>query len=173
MRPLPRWTDVNRGAKVIFMEAAMFELKSGNPVCPEYEQDLVLWYQHQIELLRERRFDQVDVENLIEELRIAMNKERRELASRLEVLLMHLLKCQFQHHRISGSWLGTLAEQRSAIADLFEDSPSLRPSLIHVAAKKYPAAVRRAMHEARLAKAVFPESNPYSEGQLLDPDFVP
>jgi hypothetical protein len=173
MHPLSRWTDVNRGAKVIFMEAAMLELKPDNPVCGDYEQDLVLWYQRQIELLRERRFDQVDVENLIEELRFAMNKERRELASRLEVLLMHLLKCQFQHHRISGSWLGTLDEQRSKIAGLLEDSPSLASTVIQVADKMYPLAVRGAARETRLPKTIFPEANPYSKQQLLDLDFVP
>jgi hypothetical protein len=173
MHSLSRWTDADCGAKVIFMEAAMLELKQNDPGFTDYEQDLVLWYERQIELLRERRFDQIDVEHLIEELQGAMNKERRELGSRLEVLLMHLLKCQFQHYRVSGSWLGTFAEQRSGIADLLEASPSLRATFIHVATKKYPTAVRRAMHETRLPKSVFPVANPYSAQQLLDLDFVP
>ncbi|MET0855330.1 MAG: DUF29 domain-containing protein [Telluria sp.] len=151
----------------------MLELKSGEPARVEYEQDLVLWYQHQIALLRERRFDELDVENLIEELRGAMSKERRELASRLKVLLMHLLKCQFQHSRISGSWLGTLTTQRDEIEKLLESSPSLRPSLMQVAEKAYPIAVRLAVHETGLPESVFPVSNPYSAGQLLDLDFVP
>jgi hypothetical protein len=155
------------------MEAAMLELKSDEPVRADYEQDMVLWYQHQIELLRERRFDQLDVDNLIEELRFAMNKERRELASRIEVLLMHLLKCQFQHHRISGSWLGTLDEQRTQIAHLLEDSPSLANSLVQLADKAYPLAVRSAARETRLPQAVFPTDNPYSSQQLLDLNFVP
>lgn len=151
----------------------MLELKSDATLHAGYEQDLVLWYEDQIALLRERRFDELDVENLIEELRAAMIKERRELASRLRVLLMHLLKCQFQHHHISGSWLGTLVEQRSEIEILLADSPSLRATVMQVADKMYPLAVRSAAHETRLATSVFPSSNPYSRDQLLDYDFVP
>lgn len=151
----------------------MLELKSDATVHADYEQDLVLWYEGQIALLRERHFDALDVENLIEELRAAMIKERRELASRLRVLLMHLLKCQFQHHRISGSWLGTLTEQRSEIESLLEDSPSLRATVMQVADKVYPVAVRLAAYETRLPASVFPSSNPYSKDQLLDFGFVP
>lgn len=151
----------------------MLELKTDAKVHADYEQDLVLWYQDQIALLAERRFDELDVENLIEELRAAMVKERRELASRLRILLMHLLKCQFQHHRISGSWLGTLTEQRSEIETLLADSPSLRTTVMQVADKVYPVAARLAAHETRLAISVFPKSNPYSKDELLDYDFVP
>jgi len=151
----------------------MLELKTDTPASAEYEQDQVLWYQQQIELLRERRFDQIDVENLIEELRYAMNKERRKLGSRLEILIMHLLKCQFQHHRISGSWRGTLNEQRNKIADLLEDSPSLANTVVQVAEKAYPRAVCVAALETGLPETTFPASNPYSQQQLLDHGFVP
>ncbi len=151
----------------------MLELKTDSPASAEYEQDQVLWYQQQIELLRERRFDQLDVENLIEELRYTMNKERRELASRLEVLLMHLLTCQFQRHRISRSWMRTLDEQRNSIGDVLEDSPSHVNTVDQVVEKVYPRAVRGAARETRLPETTFPASNPYSRQQLLDPDFVP
>jgi hypothetical protein len=86
---------------------------------------------------------------------------------------MHLLKCQFQHQRISGSWLGTLGEQRSEIELLLEESPSLGQSLMQVAAKAYPRAVRREAAETRLPPTTFPAANPYSRDQLLDLDFVP
>lgn len=151
----------------------MLELKSDKQANADYEQDLVVWYERQIELLCERRFDQLDLENLIEELRGAVAKDRRELASRLEVLLMHLLKCQFQHRRISRSWIATLDEQRSEIAKLLEESPSLGSSVMQVATKVYPAAVRRAARETRLQRTDFPPANPYSKDQLFDVDFVP
>jgi hypothetical protein len=170
---MSRWTDTNGGAKVIFLEAAMLELKPDEPVCADYEQDLVLWYEHQVELLRERRFEQLDLVRLIEELEAIVKCQRRELASRLEVLLMHLLKCQFQHRRISGSWLGTLAEQRSEIAKLLEESPSLVPSVTHLADKVYPKAVQRAAAETRLKRDTFPVANPYSIEQVFNDDFVP
>jgi hypothetical protein len=173
MRPMSRWTDMRRGAKVIFMEVAMLELKTDKTAGVEYEQDLALWYQRQAELLRERRFDQLDLDNLIEELEAAVRNLRRELASRLEVLLMHLLKCQFPHQRISGSWLGTLGEQRSEIDKLIEENPSLGPTVMQVAEKVYPKSVRRAAIETRLPRTAFPAVNPYSREQLFDFDFVP
>lgn len=151
----------------------MLELKTDKAVSGEYEQDLALWYARQAELLRERRFDELDLENLIEELEVAGKNLKRELHSRLRVLLMHLLKCQFQHDHISGSWRGTLHEQREELRDLLKDSPSLSPSVMQVAAKVYRAAVERAASETGLPETTFPASNPYTRDQLLDPHFIP
>ena len=151
----------------------MLELKTDQAVGAEYEQDLASWYARQAELLREHRFDQLDLENLIEELEVAGENLRRELHSRVRVLLMHLLKCQFQHERISGSWRGTLVEQRDEISDLMRDSPSFGPSVMEVAVKEYPQAVRRAAAETGLPESAFPAAIPYSRDQLLDPHFIP
>jgi hypothetical protein len=60
----------------------MLELNADKPACADYEQDLMLWYERQVELLRERRFDQLDLANLIEELEGTVKSHRRELASR-------------------------------------------------------------------------------------------
>lgn len=151
----------------------MLELKADKAVDAEYEQDLASWYARQAELLRERRFDELDLDNLIGELEAAVGNLRRELSSRLEVLLVHLLKCEFQRQRLSRSWLSTLDEQRSQIAKLLEENPSLRPGLMLVAAKVYPLAVRRAATQTGLPRSTFPQVNTYSKDQLLDFDFVP
>jgi hypothetical protein len=151
----------------------MLELEEYISSVPDEPPDLVQWYERQIALLRERRFDELDLANLIEELEGIVKCQRRELGSRLTVLLMHLLKCQYQHQRISGSWLGTLSEQRSEIGLLLEESPSFAPGLMAVADKVYPAAARRAADETRLAQSTFPTANPYTREQLLDFDFVP
>jgi hypothetical protein len=151
----------------------MLELKTDDAVGAEYEQDLALWYARQAELLRDRRFDELDVKNLIEELEAAVGSLRRELSSRIEVLLIHLLKCAFQRHRLSRSWLSTLDEQRSQIAKLLEENPSLRPGVMFVAAKVYPLAVRRAATQTGLPRSTFPQAIPYSKDQLFDFDFVP
>jgi hypothetical protein len=170
---LSRWPDVNRGATVVLREAAMLELKTDKHPEAEYEQDLAVWYQRQADLLRERRFDQIDLENLIEELEVAGKNLHRELKSRLRVLIMHLLKCQFQHERISGSWRGTLSEQRDEIRDLIEENPSLSPGVMQVAAKVYAGAMQRAASETGLTESSFPAANPYSRDQLLDRHFIP
>ncbi len=151
----------------------MLELKADNAVDAEYEQDLALWYARQAELLRQRRFGELDLDNLIEELEVAGKNLRRELHSRLRVLLMHLLKCEFQHERISGSWRGTPAEQRDEISDLVRDSPSFRPSIMEIATQEYPKAVHRAAEETGLPESTFSSAIPYSRDQLLDKHFIP
>lgn len=151
----------------------MLELKTDSPVTTDYEQDLAVWYQRQAELLRARRFNELDLANLIEELDVAVGNLRKELANRLEALIMHLLKCQFQRERLCGSWKGMLTEQRSTIGRHLEESPSLRPLVMPLAEKVYPAAARRAADETGLAIGGFPTFNPYTRDQMLDMDFLP
>ncbi len=151
----------------------MLELKSDKREDVEYDKDLALWYQRQADLLRAGRFDEIDLGNLIEELEVSVRNLRRELSSRLEVLIMHLLKCQFQHDRISRGWLGTLGEQRSEIDKLLADNPSLAPGVMQVATKVYPRAARRAATDTGLAQSSFPPVNPYSQAQLFDDAYVP
>lgn len=151
----------------------MLELKTDRSQHADYEHDLMSWYEHQIALLRQRRLSDLDLDNLIAELDGSIGSLRKELGSRLEVLLMHLLKCQYQHSRLSKSWVHTLDEQRSELDKLLEESPSLKPRVEEVAAKVYPRAVRRAARDTRLELKMFPETIPFTRQQLVDEDFVP
>jgi hypothetical protein len=140
---------------------------------PHYEQDFDLWLRAQARLLRERKFELLDVDNLVEEVESMGGSLHRELKSRLSVILLHLLKLQFQPGHRSNNWLGTLAEQHSEIELLLEQSPSLARHVAEYAQRGYRHAVRKAALETGLAAASFPTTNPYSEAQLLDPDFYP
>lgn len=151
----------------------MSELKTDRQDSADYEADMVLWFEHQIALLRQRRFTELDLENLIEEPESIVKHEHRALKSRIRVLLMHLLNCQFQHDHISGSWLGTLDEQRFQIDQLLKDSPSLVPGLERVVAEAYPDAARRAASETGLDPKVFPKASPFTIAQILNVEFVP
>lgn len=150
------------------MTAVVPELAS-----PDYEEDAVAWLENQIGLLRARKFDQLDIGNLLEELESIVRNERHELKSRLEVLILHLLKCQFQPSKRSGSWMGTINEQRSRLEDLLEDSPSLRRLIPEWVDALYARAARHAASETGLPRATFPESLPYTIAQLLDDNFLP
>ena len=88
-----------------------------------YDRDLLAWAEHQAAQLRAGRIDQVDMEHLIEEIEAMAGNLRRELKSRLRVLLAHLLKWQFQPRRRSRSWAATIAEQRAEIEDLLRGKP--------------------------------------------------
>jgi len=150
-----------------------FRPPDDTPDPADYESDFSLWIERQVELLLEKKFEQLDLEHIIEELNDMAGKLRRELKSRLRILIMHLLKCEFQPERKSGSWLGTLAEQRDEIEDIIEDSPSLARHIQQYADRVYTAARDRAALETGLPRSSFPAANPYSKDQLLDSDFIP
>jgi hypothetical protein len=139
----------------------------------DHEADFLLWTSAQIELLRAKQFDRIDLENIIEELDSMARAEKRELEHRIERLITHLLKCQLQPGHISGSWLGTIREQRYRIAKLLEAMPSLKPLLEQYIATAYGHAAARAADETRLPRSALPSTMPFTKEQLLEPDYLP
>lgn len=138
-----------------------------------YDDDMVLWIDGQIQLLVAARYSELDVENLVGELESMKNKELRTLRNRLRVLIMHLLKCEFQKSYPQNKWRSTLIEQRERISDLLKDSPSLRRVLAEYVHQNYSVARKIAVLETRLPISTFPTENPYSVAQILDQDFTP
>lgn len=70
-----------------------------------YEADVVAWANEQAALLRAGRFDQLDLANIAEEIEDVGKSEKRELASRISVLLAHLLKWKYQPNLRSSSYM--------------------------------------------------------------------
>jgi len=142
-------------------------------IAPAYEQDRHAWATHTATLLRQGRMKEVDLTHLTEELDSMGASERRELYSRLKVLLAHLLKWRYQPERRSDSWGYTIDEQRDQILYLLRQSPSLKPTVPDVVEEAYPTARRFAARETRLPPATFPERSPFTVDQILDPDYWP
>lgn len=136
-----------------------------------YETDFVGWAERQVHLLRAEEFESVDWAHLIEEIEGLGISQQNELRNRLKVLIMHLLKYQFQPERRSRSWQVTIVDQRIEIADLLEMNPSLRPRFAIFVASVYPVAVKRAANETGLPRSTFPSESPYSVDQLMDDEF--
>lgn len=138
-----------------------------------YDEDFLEWTQQQAEYLRKGHWAGLDVENLVEELEASGRSEQRELGSYLQVLLMHLLKCQYQPERRTKSWDDTLSNCRDKIQDCLEDTPSLRrfledPEWLE---KYYRRACRDAAKETKKPAEIFPAECPYTLEQILDPNF--
>ena len=95
-----------------------------------HENDFFAWTQEQAYLLRNGQIHQIDVVNIAEEIEDMGRSEKRELESRLEVLIMHLLKWQFQPNLRSRSWQLTIKEQRIRLEKLLKENPSLNPFFI-------------------------------------------
>jgi hypothetical protein len=143
------------------------------PLLPEYSRDFALWLRAQAALLRERKFDLLDVDHLADEVEHMGKNLHRELKSRLRVVLIHLLKCKFQANLRSSHWLATLDDQRDQVIELIEQSPSLEPHVAGYANAMYARAVTRAARETGSPASSFPPSNPFSQAELLDPDYLP
>jgi hypothetical protein len=132
-----------------------------------YEKDFYKWAISQAELLRSGKLVAADIENIAEEIESMGRSEKRELISRLEVLLMHLLKWKFQPSLQSKSRLFTIKEQRIRIINHLEDNPSLKGKLTEIMPKAYKLARIAAMRETGLEESIFPEMCPYSFEQAM------
>ena len=138
-----------------------------------YEADYLKWIETTVEKLRSRDFSDVDWENLIEEIESMGRTERKSFKSNLIVVLIHLLKWQFQPELRSRSWKSSIVEHRRRICDDIEDSPSLKLYLQEVFDKCYSDAVKIASIETGLPLEVFPQLSPYTSVEILDSNFLP
>ncbi len=140
-----------------------------------YEKDFYAWTMQTVKALRERAFDNLDIDHLAEEVESMGKSDFRELKNRLIVLIAHLLGWEHQENQRSSSWQGTIREQRNSIEDVLEDSPSLYRLIegLMTEDRLYIRAVNIAALETGIAKKAFPEHCPYSVTQLMDHDFLP
>lgn len=138
-----------------------------------YDDDFHAWALEQAALVRAHRFEALDIENVAEELEGLAKSQVSELRSRLDTLLVHLLKWEFQPSKRTRSWAGTIARQRSLIPDHLKDNPSLKPRLAELYERAYRTGRPGAVAETDLPMRAFPVENPYTLSQALDHDFWP
>lgn len=138
-----------------------------------YDADFYAWTQEQVKLLREGRWAEVDLSNLIEEIESLGKQERRELENRLTILLGHLLKWQFQSDIRSKSWRATLREQRRQIRKHLKENPSLQPFIPEIIKDAYENSLDLAVRETLLDYKDFPSECPYRFEQAIDDKFLP
>lgn len=138
-----------------------------------YETDFHEWALQQARLLREKRFDDLDLENLVEEVEDVARSDKKEIERRLVVLMTHLLKWKYQPGRRSSSWQRTIRDQRSEIQQIVESSPSLRDFPREACLTRYLAARLEAAEETGIDFTLFPEECPFAVEEVLDPEFMP
>ncbi len=138
-----------------------------------YERDFYAWTQEQAALLRSGRLDQLDVVHLAEEIEALGRQERRELVSRLGILLGHLLKWQFQPQLRGKSWQATIIEQRQDLQELIAENPSLKPYLPEAMERAYRKGLLLVVRETPLSLQDLPDQCPYTFEQVMDPNFYP
>jgi hypothetical protein len=138
-----------------------------------YDEDFALWSAEQAELIRAGRLDKVDLENIAGEIESLGRSDRREIVSRLTIILVDLLKWQFHPEARSNRWAASIVQNRDAIEALLEESPSLRAFVPAALQRAYRPAPLLASGETTLPLTAFPADCPYGAEQVLDPDFWP
>jgi len=131
------------------------------------------WSLEQAALLRQRRIAEADLDLIAEEIESMGKTEKRELVSRLTVLILHLLTWRFQPKGRGNSWRLSIANARDEIADLTADNPSLKSMLDEVMAKSYRYACHKAAIETDLGEERFPDQCPWSFVEAIDEGFLP
>ncbi len=138
-----------------------------------YETDFYGWTQQQAALLKDGRLNLLDLTNIIEEIESMGRSEKRELQSRLTILLLHLLKWKFQPSRKSRSGTLSIDEQRIQFLDVLKENPSLKPRLNDILEDAYRLAIVKAAKETKLSKKDFPNSCPWNWEKIMDSEFYP
>jgi hypothetical protein len=141
-----------------------------------YEQDIYAWSKEQADLLRARRFEDLDLEHVMEEIEDVGGNLKRSARSRVRTIIVHLLKLQHSPaQEPRGGWYDTIIAQRSDLVD--ELTPSIRreiepelPSLYERARKDAAALLRK--HREDTAADALPEACPYSLDQITG-DWLP
>lgn len=138
-----------------------------------YETDFYTWTQEQARLLRERRWADLDLDNLVDEVQSVGSSEKREIRRRMKVLLAHLLKWKLQPGHRGQSWRRTITEQRRQLFAIMEDSPSLRDYVLREATEAHLGATLKASEESGVAIGLFPGQPAFTAEQVLDLEFFP
>jgi hypothetical protein len=138
-----------------------------------YDTDFYAWANVNAQLLREGKYDQIDVSHLIEEVEDMGKSEFRALESHVQIVLMHLLKWQFQPVKRTASWQQSIKNGRRSVAKLLRDNPSFLPKLQGVMQEEYPAALENAAFETGLPESSFPADCSYSVESVTDENSLP
>jgi hypothetical protein len=146
--------------------------KSHSELCL-YDEDFYAWTIMTAVLLRQRRFAEVDIVHLAEELEDMGKRERRALESYLRNVTLHLLKWRYQPQKRGASWRQSIRNGRIEIQKLVRDSPSLAEYIAQMLEEEYSAARADAIDETGLSEETFPTHCPFTAEQVLDNKFWP
>lgn len=149
------------------------QLSSTSDTTHLYDRDYYLWLSHTAQLIREGKFAEVDVTNLVEEIEDMGRSEKRAVKSNLVVLLLHLLKYKYQPAKRTNSWKSTIREHRRRLRDDFQFSPSLKGYFGEVFDSCYQDAKKQAADETGLSLDTFPNESPFTSSEVLSPDYLP
>jgi hypothetical protein len=150
------------------------ELKTGTKKL--YDYDYNLWVLETVKQLKNKEFNHLDLENLIEEVEDLSKRDKKKLKSLLKKLFEHLLKLKYwegERERCQGHWQGEITNFRQQIRDELEYSPSLKPYIQSIFVECYQDARTIAEKRSQLPLQIFPEKPIAPLEQVLDENWLP
>ena len=141
-----------------------------------YEKDFYLWIEQTVTSLKKKQFKDLDLDNLIAELESMGKGEKRELISRLLVLIEHLLKLEYwetEKEDNAREWKNTVIEQRKQIEILLRESPSLKSLLPELLLTTYQDAREVFLRKSESPPTTVPVESPLTLTTILDPNYFP
>lgn len=143
---------------------------------PAYDEDFAAWLQSQAALLREHRFDELDIANLVEEVESVGRSEFRAFVSAIELIVFHMLKWDYQPELRGQSWRKTIRDQRRTVTKLLADNPSFKARRAEAIELAYLGMPEDVEEETGVPAQRLPQTCPYSWDDImtrlhdLDPD---
>ena len=134
---------------------------------PAYDADYGAWVAAQASLLRDRRFAELDLPNLVDEVESLGRSDFRVFMSAVRVVIIHMLKWDAQEHRRTPSWVDSIDEQRKQVRWELDDSPSYAGRTDEAIARVYAKARRKAAKETKLPLKHFPEICPFTFDEIM------
>lgn len=137
-----------------------------------YEINDHLWLEETIKLLEEKRFNELDLENLIEELKSLLRRDKSKVANLTEQIIRHLLLLQYwaiKSERNYNHWKTEIIGFRSQIKrDL---TTNLSNYLTENLESIYQDALRFVKQKTEHS-VKFPDTCPYTLEQILDQNYL-
>lgn len=138
-----------------------------------YDADFYAWSFAQADLVRMRRFSELDLTNLVEEIEDMGNEVRFKLELSYRLLISHLLKHVHQPSHRSRSWLLTITRERANIERVESKNPTLKAKADEIVGEMYGYGRKEASVETGLPLENFPADCPFTIAQLRDDEFLP
>ena len=137
---------------------------------PGYDEDYAAWLDYQVGLIKAGRWNEIDRDNLIDEVESLGRSEFRAFVSAIEVVLLHMLKWDFQPERPTRSWATSIASHRLRAKDELEDNPSFKARIGEAIERAYRLARTDASGETGLPLDAFAAECPYDWTTITERD---
>jgi Domain of unknown function DUF29 len=138
-----------------------------------YDEDVCAWAFEQARFLRERRFDLLDIEHLADEIEDIAKAELRELTKQMSVLLTYLLKWHYLPAERTDSRSAMIEARRLDVADILDESPSLRARIDEPRTSQLIWADALAQATTENGHGSFPSECPWTIDDVLSEGWLP